>query len=78
MFNPVKEKVFTNKNYRKFTLELINKYAKKLKLITACPDCKAVVGLNGFGLLVDAAEKPEAMVMSCRECEHLFVTPVFV
>jgi len=78
MFNPTKEKIFTNKNYRKLTAALANQYAKRVKLIAECPDCKAVVGLNAFGFLVDSAEKPEAMVYGCRECNLYFVTPVFV
>lgn len=78
MFNPTKEKIFKNPAYRIITAELATKYQKKIRLINSCPDCKAVVGLNGFGFLVDATEKPEAIVMSCRECEHLFVGPVFV
>jgi len=78
MFNPTKEKVFKNPAYRELTTELINQYYRKVKLIAPCPDCKAVVGLNGFGFLVDAAEKPEAMVYGCRECLNYYISPVFV
>ena len=78
MFNPTKEKIFKNPNYRKLTAELADQFRKKVKLIASCPDCKAVVGLNAFGFLVDPTDKPEAIVMGCRECEHYFVGPVFV
>ena len=78
MFNPTKEKIFKNPAYRKLTAALADQYKKRVKLIDSCPDCKAIVGLNAFGFLVTTDEKPEAVVMSCRECEHLFVGPVFV
>jgi uncharacterized protein YbaR (Trm112 family) len=78
VFHPTKPKIFNNPAYRKVTLELIDLYRKKVRWIVACPDCKDITGLNLFGFLVDNFEKPEQAVMVCRDCEHLFTTPVFV